>query len=138
MDINQSTDLDTNELIGVLSKTEGNKLDNAGFETKATIVCSKEGISEDLPNCVEIQLPKSEAACADIKSVASDKQDQSGTVTALGSPVLRTRQEAEKHSGEAVSDKSPNKICQESGLDVSFNTKSDALVTEATFQHESR
>ena len=133
MDINQSTDLDTNELIGVLSKTEGNgnKLDNAGFETKATIVCSKEGISEDLLNCVEIQLPQNKAACADKKSVASDKQDQSGAVTPLGSPVLRTRQEAQKHSGEAVSDRSPNKICQESGLDVSFNTKSDALVTEA-------
>ena len=131
MDINQSTDLNTNELIGVLSKTDGNKLDNAEFETKATIVCSKESISEDLRNCVEIQLPQNKAACADIKSVASDKQDQSGAVTPLGSPVLRTRQEAQKHSGEAVSDRSPNKICQESGLDVSFNTKSDALVTEA-------
>ena len=131
MDINQSTDLNTNELIGVLSKTEGNKLDNAEFETKVTKLCAKEGISEDLRNRIEIQLPQNKAACADIESVASDKQDQSGAVTPLGSPVLRTRQEAQKHSGETVSDRSPNKICQESGLDVCFNTKSDALVTEA-------
>ena len=131
MEINQSTNLNTNELIGVLSKTEGNKLDNAGFETKATIVCSKDGISEDLRNRVEIQLPKSETVCADIKPEASNKQDTSGDVTVLGSPVLRIRQAAENYSGEAISDRSPNKICHWSGLDVSFNTKSDALVTEA-------
>ena len=119
MKINQSTDLSTNERIGVLSERKGNKLDNTGFEAKA-----EEGTSEDLRHCVRTQLPQNEAAHADWKLEASDRQDISGDVTVLG----RTLQETDNSSGEAVSDRSSNKFCEES---LPFSTKSDGLITEA-------
>ena len=112
MKINQNTDLNTNVGIG---ERKGNKLDNSGFEAK-----DEGGTSEDLHNCVRIQLPQNEAAHADWKLEASDKQDISGDAT-----VLR---ETDNYSGEAVSDRSPNKFCEESLL---FNKKSDGLITEA-------
>ena len=120
MKLNQSTDLDTNERIVVLSERKGNKLDNTGFEATG-----EEGTSEDLRDCTWIQLPQNEAAHTDWKLEASGKQDIiSGDATVLG----RTLQETDSYSGEAVSDKSPNKFCEES---LPFDRKSDGLITEA-------
>ena len=112
MKISQSTDLNTNVGIG---ERKGNKLDNSGFEAKGD-----EDTSEDLRHCVRNQLPQNEAAHADWKLEASEKQDVSGDVT--------VPQETDNYSGEAVSDRSPNKFCEES---LPFNRKSDGLITEA-------